>query len=212
MRFADHCGRLLLCVALCALAAGCATRRAEPEPATASSAAAAAPPVNPAAQSAFDDALRALAAGKVDQAERGFRNLAETHPELGGPHADLGLIYRQAGRLPDAVAELETAVKVSPQQPVYLNQLGLAYRQLGQFAKARESYEQALLLAPDYAAATLNLAILNDLYLGDNRRALELYERYLALTPAGDATVSKWVVELSNRKPQRLASGQKGQP
>ena len=209
MRFAEQYGRLVLGAATCALAAGCATQRTASEPTAASTAGAAAPAVSAAAQNAFDDALRALAAGKVDQAERGFRNLTETNPELGGPHADLGLIYRQAGKLPDAVAALETAVRISPQQPVYLNQLGLAYRQQGQFAKARDAYEQALQLAPDYAAATLNLGILNDLYLGDSRRALELYERYLALMPAGDATVSKWVVELNNRRPQRVASGQK---
>jgi tetratricopeptide (TPR) repeat protein len=207
MRFADVTSRLVVAAA-CALVAGCATQKADPGPAVAT-AAAAPPPVDPAAQSAFDDARRALAAGQVEQAERGFRTLTQTHPDLGGPHADLGLIYRQSGKLPEAVAALEAAVKASPQQPVYLNQLGLAYRQQGRFDKAREAYEQALRIDPDYAAATLNLGILNDLYLGDGRRALELYERYLVLSPGGDATVSKWIVDLNNRKPQRVASGQK---
>ncbi len=82
----------------------------------------------------------------------------------------------------------------------------MAYRQKGQFDKAREAYEKAIALAPDHAIAMLNLGILNDLYLGDPNRALELYERYLLLTPAGDATVSKWVVDLKNRKPQTLAA------
>ena len=82
----------------------------------------------------------------------------------------------------------------------------MAYRQQGQFDKAREAYEKAIALVPDHATAMLNLGILNDLYLGDPARALELYERYLLLTPAGDATVSKWVVDLKNRKPQTLAA------
>lgn len=210
MRFAELAGRLAAAAALCALAAGCATRQAEP--AAAPAAAVAPAPVDPAAQSAFDDALRALAAGKVDQAEQGFRTLTQTHPDLGGPHADLGLIYRQSGKLPEAVAALEKAVRASPQQPIYLNQLGLAYRQQGRFDKAREAYEEALRVDPDYATAALNLGILNDLYLGDSRRAVELYERYLALSPGGDATVSKWIVDLNNRKPQRVASGQKDKP
>lgn len=196
--------------AACLLAAGCATRPAEP---VATPAAAVAPaPVDPAAQAAFDAALRSLAAGKVDQAEQGFKNLTRTHPDLGGPHADLGLIYRQNGKLPEAVAALEQAVRASPQQAVYWNQLGVAYRQQGRFTQAREAYEQALQIDPDYAAATLNLGILNDLYLGDSRRAVELYERYLALSPGGDPTVGKWIVDLNNRKPQRLASGQKDKP
>ena len=211
MRFAERLHPLaptLTLAAACALAAGCATRPADTAPATATAAPAPAP-VDPAAQRAFDDAKRALATGQVAQAEQGFQALTRTHPDLGGPHADLGLIYRQSGKLPEAVAALEKAVRASPQQPIYLNQLGLAYRQQGRFDKAREAYEQALAIDPDYATAALNLGILNDLYLGDSRRAVELYERYLALSPGGDATVSKWIVDLNNRKPQRVASGQK---
>jgi hypothetical protein len=41
--------------------------------------------------------------------------------------------------------------------------------------------------------------MLFDLYLWDGKRALELYDRYLTLTPGGDAKVSKWVADLKNR-------------
>jgi tetratricopeptide (TPR) repeat protein len=157
-------------------------------------------PVSANAQRAFDDALRLLKAGRTDEAERGFKALTVSNPELGGPHANLGVIYRQAGKLDDAAAELEKATKASPNQPVYWNQLGVTYRQLGQFQKSRDAYEQAIALDPNYAAPTLNLGILNDLYLGDPKRALELYDRYLALSPNGDAQVTKWVAELKNRK------------
>lgn len=158
-------------------------------------------PVSASAQRGFDDARRALAAGRTEEAERGFRAVAQANPELAGPHANLGLIYRQAGKLPEAAAELEKAVKASPQRPIYLNQLGITYRQQGQFAKARDAYEKAIALDPAYAAPLLNLGILHDLYLGDGARALELYGRYLALLPSGDPAVTKWVADLKNRKP-----------
>lgn len=166
-------------------------------------------PVSAESQRAFDEAGRALRAGRSADAERGFRNLSLAHPELGGPHANLGLIYRQAGKLPEAVAELETAVRLSPRQPVYWNQLGVTYRQQGQFAKAREAYEKAIALDPGYAASTLNLGILYDLYLGDGQRALDLYGRYLLLSPSGDATVTKWVADLKNRKPAPITVSRK---
>jgi Flp pilus assembly protein TadD len=155
--------------------------------------------VPPAAQRAFDDARRAMRAGRMDEAERGFKSVIQFHPELGGPHANLGVIYRRANKLSESAAALELAVKASPRQPVYFNQLGITYRLQGQFAKAREAYERAVDLDPSYAAATLNLGILNDLYLWDGKRALELYDRYLALSPGGDATVTKWVADLKNR-------------
>lgn len=159
-------------------------------------------PVSVNAQRAFDEARRALRAGRTQDAERAFKALTVSNPELGGPHANLGLIYRQAGKSPEAVAELEKAVAASPRQALFFNQLGIAYRQNGQFVKAREAYEKAIALDGDYAAPHLNLGILHDLYLWDGKRALELYDRYLVLSPGGDTMVVKWVADLKNRKPQ----------
>jgi tetratricopeptide (TPR) repeat protein len=98
----------------------------------------------------------------------------------------------------DAVSASST---VSPsEQAAGLNQQGIDYRQKGQFDKARDAYERAIGLDPNYAAAILNLGILQDLYLGDAPAALSLYQRYLVLSPAGDALVVKWVAELKIRK------------
>jgi Flp pilus assembly protein TadD len=205
-------------IALALSATGCATvtdsmkavqQMVMPSPSAAASApapaAAARPvvadaPVSVAVQRSYDDALRALRAGRNDEAERAFRALAQANPDLGGPHANLGVIYRQAGKLNESASELEQAVKINPSQPIYFNQLGVTYRQLGKFDKARDAYEKAIALDANYAAPTLNLGILYDMYLGDGARALDLYSRYLALSPSGDAVVTKWVAELKNRK------------
>jgi len=166
-------------------------------------------PVNPAAQRAFDDASSALRSGRTEEAERAFKALAQANPELGGPHANLGVIYRKAGKLAEAAAELEQAVRLNPRQPIFFNQLGVTYRQQGQFEKARDAYQKAIGLDAGYGPATLNLGILYDLYLGDAPRALELYSRYLALSPNADPTVTKWVADLKNRKPGPITVGRK---
>ena len=166
-------------------------------------------PLTPAVQRTFDDAGRALRAGRTADAERGYRAVVQSNPELGGPHANLGVILRRAGKLPEAVTELEQAVKLSPKQPVYLNQLGITYRQLGQFDKARDAYERSIAADAEYAPATLNLGILNDMYLGDAKRAAELYDRYLALSPGGDAVVTKWIAELKYRKTAPVTAARK---
>ena len=168
-------------------------------------------PVDANAQRAFDAARRSLAAGRSEEAERAFAALAKSNPELGGAHANLGLIYSRAGKTDEAVAALEQAVRASPKQPMFQNQLGIAYRQQGQFAKARGAYEKALDLDPNYAAACLNLGILFDLYLRDGKRALELYDRYLTLPNGKDAVVNKWVADLKNRKPAQNAAAKKEQ-
>jgi tetratricopeptide (TPR) repeat protein len=166
-------------------------------------------PVSPQAQRAYDEARRAMRANRMADAERGFKAVSQAYPEFGGPHANLGVIYRRAGKLPESIAELETAVLSNPKQPVFHNQLGISYREAGKFKQARESYEKAIDLDDKYAAAVLNLGILNDLYLVEPDRALSLYERYLALTPSGDATVTKWIADLKNRKGAKAADTKK---
>ena len=168
-------------------------------------------PVSPAAQRAFDAARQALVAGRTAEAERGFRRLTKSDPELAGPHANLGLIHRQAGKTAEAVAELEKAVQLSPQRAELHGQLGLAYRMNGEFAKARAAYEQAIALDAAYAPAVLNLGILHDLYLWDGERALELYERYMQLTPGGDEQVKRWISDLRNRSQKKSAAQRKEQ-
>lgn len=166
-------------------------------------------PLSPAVQRVFETARQALIAGRLDDAERGFLALTRSNPELGGPHANLGVVYRQKKKFDESVAALERAVQANPKQPVYFNQLGIAYRMVGQFAKAREAYETAIALDPNYALAHLNLGILFDVYLWDSKRALELYDRYLALSPGGDDKVKKWATDLRNRNTPRSLAARK---
>lgn len=163
-------------------------------------------PIAPEVQAQFDRALQAQRGGRFDEAERLWRALAADHPELGGVHANLGLVHARAGRQAEAVASLERAVQANPTQARFFNELGIAYRNNGQFAKAKDAYERALALDASHAAALLNLGILNDLYLGNGARALELYERYLAVAPGGDANVTKWAADLRQRKPAQLST------
>jgi len=127
MRSAELAGRAVAVAALLAGIAGCASvtepiqsmlpssggatttaAGSAPRPASAASAPAAAASavvtsapadvaVSPESQRAFDDAARALRAGQAADAERRFRSLAQAHPELPGPQANIGLIQRQAG-------------------------------------------------------------------------------------------------------------------
>jgi tetratricopeptide (TPR) repeat protein len=165
-------------------------------------------PVAPDAQRAFDAAKAHLKAGRTADAERGFRDVATRWPELGGAHANLGLMLRNAGKHDESIAALEQAVKASPKQPAFHNQLGISYRHKGAFQKARNAYEQALALDDNFADAHLNLGVLLDLYLADAPLALTHYERYLALSPSGDATVGKWVADLRTRKPVSVAQAE----
>jgi tetratricopeptide (TPR) repeat protein len=168
-------------------------------------------PVSPAVQRAFEAGRQALIGGRLDDAERQFLALTRSNPELGGPYANLGVVYRQKQKLEESVASLEKAVQVNPKNAVFFNQLGISYRMVGQFTKSRDAYEKAIALDPNYTLALLNLGILYDVYLWDGKRALELYDRYLSLSPNGDDKVKKWATDLRNRNQPRSLAARKDQ-
>jgi tetratricopeptide (TPR) repeat protein len=126
--------------------------------------------------------------------------LTRAHPELSGPYANLGIVYFRLGKLPEATEALEKAIAINPDRAAYHNQLGIVYRQSGQLDKAREAYSRSLQIDPNYLNTHLNLGILYDLYLQDQDKALQHYERYQALLPTADAQVNKWIVDLKQRR------------
>jgi tetratricopeptide (TPR) repeat protein len=124
--------------------------------------------------------------------------------EANAKRSTLGLYDEWVKKSFDALAKLKPVRwgKVERSEPgLALNQKGIEARRAGKFADAKAAYEEAIAADPKAAAPLLNLAILNDLYLGDNAQALEYYERYLAQSAPADGTVTKWVAELKNRKP-----------
>ena len=73
---------------------------------------------------------------------------------------DLALVYRQAGRLNDAVAAVQKAVALSPDLPQAHNNLGGLLRERGDTAGAERAFQKAVEAQPDLAAAHVNLGIL----------------------------------------------------
>lgn len=62
---------------------------------------------------------------------------------------DLGLRYIYDSKFYLAVKELESALKLDPEDPVTLKRLGSTYLQLKDFPKAREAWDKAIKLTPE---------------------------------------------------------------
>jgi tetratricopeptide (TPR) repeat protein len=95
-----------------------------------------------------------------------------------------GGALEQAGRWPEAKAELEAAYKLAPDQPVVLNYLG--YAQLERRENVEEATKlvvEASRLAPDSAEITDSLGWAYFLR-GELPKAIELLERAAAAAPA----------------------------
>jgi tetratricopeptide (TPR) repeat protein len=190
------------------IAAGCATVPEAPEPAATISvqedvgfSITETVPVDDPVRFQYDDALRLLQQGRVDEGIAALIAVTEAAPELAAPRIDLGIAYHVAGDLDAAEEQLARAIELNPEHPVAHTELGIVYRKAGRFDEARHSYETAVDVFPGYHHARRNLAILCDLYLGDLDCAMENYEAYMATVP-GDDEVEMWMADVRYRLEQ----------
>ena len=172
-------------------------------PATAGSVAAmpaAAPqgPVPERAQQQYSTALQMMRTGRAVDAELELKQLAVAYPQFSGPQVNLGLLYLRDSRLPEAEGAFKAALKINPANPTAGNELGIVERRLGKFNEAETTYQQVIAVDPNFAPAHLNLGVLYDLYLAQPQKALDQFERYLAIA-GQNKQVAGWVIELRKR-------------
>jgi tetratricopeptide (TPR) repeat protein len=89
-------------------------------------------------------------------------------------HAALGQVYLKLSRYQEAIVSLQKALELNLNTGVLHNDLGCAYARLGNFKEAKRLLERATILRPDFAAAFLNLGVVN-LNLKDREAALRQY-------------------------------------
>ncbi|HEU4589705.1 MAG TPA: tetratricopeptide repeat protein [Steroidobacteraceae bacterium] len=149
---------------------------------------------------ASSDFARALGLMRTDptQASLEFQLMTQTYPDLSGPYANLGILFRNSNQLADAESWLQKATEHAPWDAATWTEYGLTLRQAGKFSEARTAYEKAIAANPSYAAAHRNLAVLLDLYLDDPLTAQSEFETYKTLT-GEDKPVSSWLAELRAR-------------
>jgi len=146
----------------------------------------------------YSEALDLMKAGRSRDAELQLKQLSAAYPGLSGPEVNLGLLYLQGSKLPQAETAFKTALVRNPANAAAANELGIVERKLGKFQEAEAAYQRAVAAEPGYAPAHLNLGVLYDLYLGEPQQALEQFENYIQL--AGEnKQVAGWVAELRKR-------------
>jgi tetratricopeptide (TPR) repeat protein len=158
--------------------------------------------VSDAVRADYEAAVRLLEEEQYEPGIALLLELTEREPAVTAGHIALGVAYARTGDLDNAEASLHKALELNPRHPAAYNELGLVQRRKGQFSESRASYEAALAQFADFHYAHRNLAILCDLYIGDDACALEHYEAYSRIVPEDDEVV-KWIADLRNRGHQQ---------
>ena len=84
----------------------------------------------------------------------------ERNPNAAVARINLGYLFLQQGRLDSALSQLESAVRLGPDQPEAHNNYASALAQSGRLPEAKNQAEEALRLKPDYPEAHNNLGLM----------------------------------------------------
>lgn len=104
--------------------------------------------------------LNQTATAALAKAEANYQKAIAMSPNFGLAIYNLGTVYAQENKLPEAIKQLEKIVPFNSDQPNLLFQLGLLYYQNAQHDKAFTTMQQVLVLSPDFANAHWYLSLM----------------------------------------------------
>lgn len=130
----------------------------------------------------FDTAQQYHAAGRLAEAERGYRAILKEVPRHAPSLHFLGVLAMTAGKTKSAIDLIRKAIAAKPDYVEAYSNLGNALQQQGRTDRAIASYRKAIGIDPAYAVAHMNLgAVL--LQRGDAAGAAGALDKALALEP-----------------------------
>ena len=105
---------------------------------------------------AFREGFAARQSGNLELARTKFAEVARLEPKIPEGHEALGAVLLEMGRAGDAIAELESAAELEPNDSGNQANLAVAYAQTGATAKAIPHFEMALQLADKPSQTPMN--------------------------------------------------------
>jgi tetratricopeptide (TPR) repeat protein len=97
----------------------------------------------------FQQGEDALNHGRLDEAERTFREVLALNPRLAGAYANLGVVYMRRKQWAKALECLDKAERLAPQVAGIRLNIGLAYYRQNEFLKAIPQFESVVRDQPD---------------------------------------------------------------
>lgn len=119
----------------------------------------------------------------ADEILDAYQKAIDLDPKSAGALVNLGTIYFNARKWPEAEKHYRKALEVDPEYALAHFDLANLYDERGDRTKALAHYEAALRISPNYADAHYNVALL---YQGQNQamKAVSHWTTYLKLDPA----------------------------
>ncbi len=111
-----------------------------------------------------------------------FRTMVADAPRSARSHRELALLLSEENRNDEAVAEIETSLRLAPDEPMTLYNLGNVLVRAKRYAEAIDAYQRSLDRQPDLVSAYVNLGGAFSEH-GDEAAAEAVFRRGLAIDP-----------------------------
>lgn len=118
------------------------------------------------------------AQGRDDQAHAALALAIERYPNYLPAYCGMAELHTRQRRLNDAMATLEKARQLAPEDPVVLNNIGMVWLIQGQYEQALDAFAQAAGKSPNNARYKANMALATGM-LGRYDEAYALYTQVL---------------------------------
>lgn len=151
--------------------------------------------------SQFEEGLRKDYDAKKKTYENEIEDLGDQLQKLKGQAAQGTQLVVERDRLEKELQSLRE--ERIGERSTYLYNLGVIYTRYGMFRKAVEMYQKALEFDLNDAQAHYNLAIIYDAHLGETKKAVQHYKRFMELSSDEKerSKVKLWIAEAEERKP-----------
>lgn len=145
-----------------------------------------------------------------EERARALQSVAQQNPKDVQPRVQLGNMYFDAERYPEAIAWYEQATAIANTDPNVSTDLGVAYYYTNQPDRAIQQFEHSLSLDPKHTKTLLNMGIVRAFGKQDLKGAAEAWEQVVAIapnSPEGQAA-KKGLEGLQNAHPPGTTGGQ----
>jgi Tfp pilus assembly protein PilF len=109
-----------------------------------------------------------------------WKDVVSKSPKMARPHNNLGVAYRDAGKLDTAIEQFQVALNLKPDYVEVHHNIGKTYEYKGMLNEAMEHYKTVIKIKPDNAKTYYNLARIYE-YKGMIDTAVDYYRTALKL-------------------------------
>lgn len=120
--------------------------------------------------------------GKLERAEKLYREILKYAPNAAGIHNSHGAALAAMGREREAADAFLRVTRLEPDNPQAYNNLGNVFTELGRYAEAIQNYQAAIRIQPGYIAAHYHLGLALKAN-GNLAEAKAQFQRVLELQP-----------------------------